>query len=210
MSELSMLPAEQAPLPTMAHFGGSAEVEDTINELRRALEGDLDTARSAALHLVTLLTAPAKPAVQAARGGLAPWQMRKIERYIRSHLADPLRLNELADHVCLSVSHFCRAFKDSFGATPHAYVVQLRLELAQELMLTTEEALCQVALACGFADQAHLSKLFRRKLGDSPSAWRRRNRAELQQGRRASAKVGLRPSHTAGSTIGEVLPSVLN
>jgi AraC family transcriptional regulator len=52
--------------------------------------------------------------------------------------------------------------------------------LAQRLMLTTQEPLSQIALACGMADQAHLSKLFRRGVGETPGAWRRRSLTDTQ------------------------------
>jgi transcriptional regulator GlxA family with amidase domain len=97
-----------------------------------------------------------------ARGGLAPWQKRKVERYLQDNIGQSMCMNEMAKQVRLSVSHFCRAFKKSFGDTPHAYVIRLRLELARKLMLSTDEPLSQIALSCGLADQAHLSKLFRR------------------------------------------------
>jgi AraC-like DNA-binding protein len=57
---------------------------------------------------------------------------------------------------------------------PHRYIVQLRLELAQSLMRSTNEPLCDIALACGLTDQAHLTKLFRRHVGQTPNAWRRK------------------------------------
>src|SRR5262249_59920015 len=91
------------------------------------------------------------------------------------HLTCPLQLEELADQVSLSVSYFCRAFKETFGDTPHEYIIHARLAHAQRLMLATSEPLSQVALACGFADQAHFCKLFRRGTGETPGAWRRRN-----------------------------------
>jgi len=72
-----------------------------------------------------------------------------------------------------SVCYFSRAFKVSFGETPHAYVMRRRVRRAQELMLNSDEPLSHIALACGFADQAHLSRLFRREVGATPSAWRR-------------------------------------
>jgi hypothetical protein len=72
----------------------------------------------------------------------------------------------------------CR-YKQSFRPlTPHAYVLRLRLELAQNLTLTTDDPLSQIALSCGLADQAHLSKLFRRTFHDTPNASRRRNLTE--------------------------------
>ena len=157
-----------------------------LDEVRRALERNLlDGARTAALRLSSSLAQPDQAEKMCARGGLAPWQRRKIDRYLREHLEHPVQVDELAQQIPLSVSHFCRAFKETFGDTPHAYLIRLRLELAQETMLATDEPLSQIALASGFADQAHLSKQFRRVVGETPSAWRRRNLTEARlEGRR--------------------------
>jgi len=157
------------------HSGFSSEAAGVLEDVRRAIERDPETARAAALRLVTFLTPRATPEYTRSRGGLAPWQMRKIDRHLRENLEQSLSLCELADLVSLSVSHFCRAFKDSFGSTPHRYIIRLRLELAQRLMLNTEDPLSQIAIASGHADQAHLCKLFRRGMGETPGAWRRRN-----------------------------------
>ncbi len=153
-----------------------AEAANILDDVRRAIKRSPEDARAAALRLVTLLT----PTPPEARGGLAPWQRRKIDRYLRQRLEDPLPIRELAEQIPLSVSHFCHAFKESYGATPHTHITRLRLELAQRLLLTTSEPLSQIALACGLADQAHLSKLFRRCVGETPTAWRRRNLTEAQ------------------------------
>jgi AraC family transcriptional regulator len=108
-----------------------------------------------------------------ARGGLAQRNKLKLDRYLREHYDEPLSLEDLAVAVSLSVSHFCRAFKESFGISPHARIIELRLEAAQQLMLTTEDRLSHIAVACGLADQAHLSKLFVREFGESPAHWRK-------------------------------------
>jgi AraC family transcriptional regulator len=154
--------------------------DELLDDVRRALERNPEAARAAAVRLVTLLTPSAATESACPRGGLAPWQKRKVDGYLRQHLDQPLRLNEVAEQVSLSVSYFCRAFKESFGTTPHMHVIRLRLELAKRLMLTTEEPLSQIALACGLADQAHLSKLFRSVVGETPSAWRRSNITDAQ------------------------------
>jgi AraC family transcriptional regulator len=166
------------------------EAAQILDDVRRALDRGPKHAREAALRLVTLLASPRASDEPIARGGLAPWQQGKLDRFLRDHLDRPLYLNELADLVHLSASHFCRAFKESFGSTPHAYIIGLRLELAQKLMLATDEPLSQIALACGLGDQAHLSKLFRCRLGQSPNAWRRQNLTEDQ----AEAAGRARPS----------------
>jgi AraC-like DNA-binding protein len=168
-------------------------VEELVDDVRRAMERNPAAARAAALQLVTFLTPPPAGAeATGARGGLAPWQKRKVDRYLREHLDRPLRLNEVAEQVTLSVSYFCRAFKESFGTTPHMHMIRLRLELAQHLMLTTDDPLSQIALACGLADQAHLSKLFRNVMGETPSAWRRRNLTVAQAEARRRRSTGSR------------------
>jgi AraC family transcriptional regulator len=119
------------------------------------------------------------------RGGLAPWQIRRVTTHIESNLQATIRINDLATVVKLSSSHFCRAFRQNFDDSPHRYVMRRRVEQAQEMMLTTDASLGQIAADCGLADQAHLNRLFRRFIGESPGAWRRaRARAVPNPGRR--------------------------
>ncbi len=155
-----------------------AEAAEVLDDVRNALGRDLDDARLAALRLVRLLASPVMSRSANFRGGLAPWQKRKIDQYVGERLGQVIRVEDLADLVGLSVSHFCRAFKGSYAETPHTYIMRRRLEQAQWLMLTTREPLSQIALDCGLSDQAHLSKLFRRRVGETPSAWRRLSVAE--------------------------------
>lgn len=104
---------------------------------------------------------------------LAPWQMRRVLAHIEAALPAPIPLQDIAGIARLSPGHFSRAFKGSFGVAPHGYILRRRVERAQELMLTTNQPLCDIALACGFCDQAHFCRLFRRMTGASPSTWRR-------------------------------------
>ena len=108
-----------------------------------------------------------------ARAGFPLWQKRRVEAYLTQNLEHSVGIKTLAGMVSLSASHFYRAFKRSFGKTPHAYLVGLRVERAKQMMQSTAEPLSQIALACGLADQAHLCKIFRRCVGVAPSAWRR-------------------------------------
>lgn len=146
-----------------------------LDEVRGALPHDLAAASISAARLVSLLResveVPIRPAIS--KGGLASWQERKVRGYIEDNLDNTILVEDLADLVSLSAAHFCRAFKKSFSATPHAYIVQRRVMRAQELMRATTSPLSQIALDCGFADQTHLSKLFRRLTGRTPNAWRR-------------------------------------
>lgn len=106
------------------------------------------------------------------QGGLAPWQYRGIAVHVEMNLAMPLRVKHLAALCRLSASHFNRAFKVTFGETPHVYVLKKRIAFAQRMMLLTGEPLCQIAVACGLTDQAHLTNLFRRHTGTTPLRWR--------------------------------------
>ena len=111
-----------------------------------------------------------------ARGGLAPWQVRKVARHIDESLASSIRAHDCARIAHLSTSHFSRAFKASFGETFFKYVIRCRTARAQQLMVMTDAPLCQIALDCGFADQSHLSRQFRDRVGATPAAWRRQRR----------------------------------
>lgn len=106
-------------------------------------------------------------------GGLAPWQINRVKNYIEERISNPIALDELAQVAKLSTSYFSAAFKVTFGISPHNYVVERRVEFAKYRMLNSDAPLCEIALDCGLADQAHLSRIFRRVTGTTPSAWRR-------------------------------------
>lgn len=106
-------------------------------------------------------------------GGLAPWQIKRVRRHIDEHISYTISLDEMARQVKLSTSYFSAAFKNSFGISPHNYVIQRRVEFAKDKMLNSDARLCEIALDCGLSDQAHLSRVFRRMTGTTPSAWRR-------------------------------------
>jgi AraC family transcriptional regulator len=105
-------------------------------------------------------------------GGLAPWQERRALDMIRGDLAQPLTLAEIAEACGLSASYFSRAFRRSTGATPHAFLLQARVERAKVLLKRKDLLLAEVASACGFADQSHFTRVFARKIGLTPGAWR--------------------------------------
>ncbi|SFI28499.1 helix-turn-helix domain-containing protein [Albimonas pacifica] len=152
-----------------------------LADAEASLERDARRTRECLRRLAALIEAPSDSAQgpgAIARGGLAPWRLRRVEAHVDRRLASPIAVAELAAVAGLSEGHFCRAFKASVGQTPHAFVVSRRIERAQDLMLTTAEPLSQVALQCGLADQAHLTRLFRRHVGATPLAWRRTYRQE--------------------------------
>lgn len=143
------------------------------------MESDLHAARRC-LHDASTLLAPSSnetgksPLPGRFRpGGLARWQVRRTLAYIEANLASKMETRGLADVVSFSKSHFSRAFKRSLGIPPMTYVLSRRVERAKLMMATTREQLTDIALACGFADQSHLNRSFRRMVGMSPGLWRR-------------------------------------
>lgn len=105
------------------------------------------------------------------------WRAKKIERFIAANLDRTLSLETLASQVQLSCNHFARACKNTLGVTPRQLVLRHRIDHAQVLLRDTATPLGEIALICGFADQAHFSRKFRQEVEATPSDWRRRNRA---------------------------------
>ena len=146
--------------------------------LRSAFNDERGTPEERLRRASAILQAVEQPRLHAhahVPGGLAPWQVRKVTSFIETNLDldSPIRSANLASMVRLTRSHFCRAFRNSFGHSPIEYVIGRRIERAQALMLSTDTSLSQIALDCGFVDQAYFCRLFRRIVGESPGTWRR-------------------------------------
>jgi AraC family transcriptional regulator len=116
-----------------------------------------------------------RPRTLNCRGGLAPWQEKRAKEMLRAKLAGDIGIKELASSCRLSPGYFSRAFKQSVGCAPHQWLVHQRVELAKHLILNTDEPLCQIALAAGFVDQSHFTRVFSQRVRVSPAAWRRDN-----------------------------------
>jgi AraC family transcriptional regulator len=106
---------------------------------------------------------------------LLAWQAHKVLDYIDKHITSRVLVTDLCALVWCSEAHFSRSFKRTFGRSPHAFVIRRRVELAAKHMIQTKMSLSDIAIGCGFADQAHLSKHFRVVIGETPAAWRRAN-----------------------------------
>jgi transcriptional regulator GlxA family with amidase domain len=106
-------------------------------------------------------------------GGLAAWQVHRTLDYIERTLGSKLRLREIADYVAWSESHFSRAFNQSLGSSPMAYVGARRVERAKVMVASTRSKLTDIALAWGFSDRSRLTNPFRRVVGMGPGGWRR-------------------------------------
>jgi AraC family transcriptional regulator len=109
-------------------------------------------------------------------GGLSPHALRRaIERLSSGSDAD-VSLEALASDAGLSRFHFCRAFKESAGLSPHAWLRQRRLEQAINMLRDTDASIAAVAAQLGYASQTAFTAAFKKLTGETPSDWRRRMR----------------------------------
>ncbi len=109
-------------------------------------------------------------------GGLAPWQLRRATDYLAKQLSASVSITEIAAKLRLSQSQFRRAFKVSMGIPPYRWLLNVRIAKAQELLRDGVLSLVQIALASGFADQSHFSRVFQKIVGVSPGTWQRGHR----------------------------------
>jgi AraC-like DNA-binding protein len=175
----------EAPGGSPVTAGQSHEWVHHVIALLDAAVGQLDHQQAVhrtILKAASLLRRQVDPEVARAepdgRGGLRAWQARKVSAYIDRHITAPVLVADLCALVRLSEAHFSRAFRRTFGKSPHAFVIRRRVELAAQYMLQTDATLSDIALRCGFTDQPHLCKHFRQTTGHTPAAWRRAYRRE--------------------------------
>lgn len=144
-----------------------------------SLDSDRETAKGYIQRAAEVLrslredrgTAPTT--VSCMRGGLAPWQQKRVMAYVEANIGSHIGVIDLARVARLSTAHFFRAFRKSFGEPPMAYIVKRRVVLGQELMRKSRAPLSDIALACGMCDQPHFTRIFHRIVGVSPGLWRR-------------------------------------
>jgi AraC family transcriptional regulator len=104
--------------------------------------------------------------------GLSFAQERRVRDYVHEHLDQSIGLDDLAASVALSRFHFARRFRKSFGTSPHAFVLDQRVARAKALLTRTNTPLLDVAVRCGFADQSHLNRVFKGRVGTTPGTFR--------------------------------------
>jgi AraC family transcriptional regulator len=132
--------------------------------------------QSLSLALAAYVTArygDADPGQVDERGGLPTQLHRRVREFIEDHVSDDFGLLDLASLAGYSPDHFSRLFKKSFGLPPHQYVLTRRVERAKTLLRAGDLPISNVAHACGFGSQAHLTAAFKRRTGVTPGAYRR-------------------------------------
>ena len=180
-----------------------ARVVTLLMSATHELDHSQEAARTSIHRAASLLQAQMRYAsAERQDQALLAWQMRRVESHIEEHIEQQIRVADLSGIVDLSEAHFSRAFRLAYGEPPHAYIVRRRVELAAQLMLAGCEPLSEIALKCGFHDQAHLSKQFRQMTGETPAAWRRLRR---RQGN-AIVAVGVDCTEATAGDRGQMIP----
>jgi AraC family transcriptional regulator len=178
LAEPEAFPAEAEPIPRL--FFDDPVLRQTALKLEALIEAGSSSSRFYAEALGIVLahellrlnnsTVQAEPSM---RGGLAGWQRRSIVQYIEENLSENISLAELAELARLSIFHFSRAFKQSFGMPPHRYHTSRRIERAKVLLAKPNQSVTEIALDMGFSDTSSFTAAFRRLVGRTPTDYRR-------------------------------------
>jgi AraC family transcriptional regulator len=115
------------------------------------------------------MTTVAKPL----RGGLQAWQQKRVVEFIEEHIAEDVSLAVLAELADLSLYHFARAFKQSFGAPPHRYHMMRRMDRARCLLQRPALSVTEIGIQIGFRETSSFTRAFRKLTGLTPTEYRR-------------------------------------
>jgi|TARA_A100001518_G_C1176380_1_gene26051 AraC-like DNA-binding protein len=118
-------------------------------------------------YLTTLMTQLAEEAPIAP----TPYVLAHVARHLREHCASDISLDDLSQQTGYSAGHLIRAFKQHYGLTPHAYLIDQRIQLGQAA-LRQGQPIVEVALTAGFNDQPHFQRTFKRLVAATPNQYR--------------------------------------
>jgi AraC family transcriptional regulator len=158
--------------------------DPVIQQLALALKTEIQTGcMSGRLYGESLGTALAarlvqnyavsKPSLEFKVNGLPQSQLERVIDYMKANLTQDLSILDLATLTNMSESHFSRSFKQSVGIAPYQYLMQQRVERAKQLLKQQAISISDIALDCGFANQTHLTKVFRQMTGVTPKAYQK-------------------------------------
>ena len=101
--------------------------------------------------------------------------IRKAVEYIQNHYSYPVQVGEIADYVGINRSYLCTLFKEHLHLSPKEYLTSFRITRAAQLLEITELSIESVAMSCGYQDTLGFSKIFKARMGVTPSAYRKKN-----------------------------------
>ena len=175
---------------SQAHRGGDVELpvklttpDRNIELLMMAMQADLDAGSptgplygeslgsALSTYLITRYGAFV-PRLEVYKGGLPKPRLNRVREYIENNLENNVSLTELAEVAGVSLYHFAKAFKQSTGATPHQYVLDRKVDRAEELLRDPNRSVLEASARTGFVDQSHFTKIFRRLVGITPTEFR--------------------------------------
>ena len=178
-------------MPEQSSRDLSVVTAQLIEAACRARDGDSHGTRAHIARAVALLDAHPGTGTpgqtgdrgpsQIPRGGFAAWRSRRLAAHVDANLGGKIVIKDLAASLAMSVGHFCRAFKRTFGTPARTWIRDRRIELAQGLMLTTGASLSEIALRCGMSDQSHFTRSFRHIVGETPFSWRQTRRGAIEE-----------------------------
>ena len=155
--------------PLISHLVSTIANEMEGGFLDQILADALNTAL--AVQIMRVCSDPAATTLEQSNG-LSGERLRRVFDYVEAHLDDRLTLADLSGVACLSPYHFSRSFKQAVGMGPQRYVMHRRVERAKALIRRTHQPLALIAQEVGFADQSHLTSVFRREIGVTPGHFR--------------------------------------
>jgi AraC family transcriptional regulator len=178
-----LLTGAPSHIETLPRFGNSDPLlEHLLLGVRDALWDETPSATPYADYLVRAVAARLichHSSVASARkrihapARMASHQLDSALDFMQANLEQSIDLPAIARTTGLSPVHFARQFRRTTGKPPHRYLVQLRIERATRLLRATDDGIADIAFACGFANQEHMTRLFRQHLGTTPGAYRR-------------------------------------
>ena len=161
----------------------SAFIDDALNSLVERVRDELMRPQASPLFVQALAQAIAVHLArnygvtdEESRSGspsLPGYKLRQITDWMSEHVAEDFDLSRLAAQAGLSKFHFQRLFKGAVGVSPSRYHINLRMNLARQLLRETKQSVIDVALEVGYANPSHFARLFRKETGLSPSDYRR-------------------------------------
>jgi AraC family transcriptional regulator len=161
---LELLPHFAKADPLIYQIAIALKAELAVSSADRAYSNALTGLLSAHLIRHYPMAAPAPAASQSLSG----YQLEQAIAYIHDHLNQAINLAHLAKFVGISQFYFCRLFKRSMQITPYQYILQRRIERAKQLLQERQFPISDIALQCGFANQSHFTRQFKRMTGITP------------------------------------------